>query len=294
MNNKIKIIINTLLILIPLLSCNIIANQDFNNIYQNALHVAKKQGESVKISDQAILTIPKNHIFIPRKEAVEISEAYGNFNNEQLQGIIMPSNVYTQNWMIYIAYDKSGYISDEDQEALDPENLLTVIKDATNESNQLRREKGMGELTVERWIENPVYNRQSHQLVWSLLAKEHDLNSGKDYPLVNYKASMLGREGMFSFVLVTDESLIEENKQNMKEVLSNMDYKPGKRYEDFLPGSDKMAEFGLATLVTGIAAKKMGLFALLGVFLVKAGKLLLLIPVLLANRIKKLFGRNKE
>ncbi len=293
MNNRIKIIINSLLIIIPLLSCNIIANQDINEIYKNAFEASKKQGESVNISDQAVLTVPKNHIFIPRNEAVAISELYGNFATEGLEGIIMPAEDYNQNWMIYLSYDKSGYISDEDQAALNPEDLLTVIRDATNESNKLRVEKGIGEIIVDKWIESPVYSNQSHQLVWSLLAKEHEMSTGKDYPLVNYKASMLGREGMFSFVLVTDEALIEESKQNMKDVLANMTYKQGKRYEDFLPGSDKMAGFGLATLVTGIAAKKMGLFALLGVLLVKAAKFLLVLPVLLANRIKKFFSKNK-
>lgn len=281
------------LIVAVLLSCTVFANQGLDRLFQDAMLASKKSGESVKISDQAMLNVPNGHLFIPREKAVIISEAMGNFHNELLQGIVMPSSSLNQGWMVYISYENSGYVTDEDQESLDSDYLFQTIKDSTQNDNKIRKEKGLGDLTIEKWLEKPTYDKKHHQLVWSLLAKENDIESGRQFPIVNYKASMLGREGMFSFILVTDESQIENNKRHIKKVLENITYNEGKRYEDFLPGTDKVAGYGLAALVTGVAAKKMGLFAILGVFLAKAGKFLLLIPVLLANKIKKMFSKEK-
>lgn len=55
-----------------------------------------------------------------------------------------------------------------------------------------------------------------------------------------------------------------------------------------------MAEYGLAALVGGLAAKKLGLFAMLGVLLAKFGKLLVLALIPIWVAIKKLFSRKKD
>lgn len=294
MRSCIRIIIKNLFLMVAvLLSSAVFASQSLDSIYQDAIKAASRPGDSVKISDQAVLKVPYGNIFIPREQAVKISEAMGNFHNELLQGLVLPDSSLVQNWMVYISYENSGYVTDEDQESLNPDELLTIIKDSTDKDNKLRKEKGIGKLNIKKWLEEPTYDKGNHQLIWSLLAEESDIETDQKTPIVNYKANMLGRDGIFSFVLVTDERLINENKSKIKEVLKNIAYNEGRRYEDFLPGSDKVAGYGLAALVTGVAAKKMGLFAILGVFLVKAGKFLLLIPVLLANKIKKFFSKEK-
>jgi len=48
-----------------------------------------------------------------------------------------------------------------------------------------------------------------------------------------------------------------------------------KRYEDFNASTDKVAAFGLLALIGGVAAKKLGLLALAGVFLVKFAKVII-------------------
>jgi uncharacterized membrane-anchored protein len=54
-----------------------------------------------------------------------------------------------------------------------------------------------------------------------------------------------------------------------------------------------VAEYGLAALVGGVAAKKLGLLAALGVFLLKFWKLLLIGLVAIGALISKLAGRKK-
>ena len=57
-------------------------------------------------------------------------------------------------------------------------------------------------------------------------------------------------------------------------VSTALSYDAGKRYEDFNASTDHIAEYGLAALVGGVVAKKLGLFALIGVFLVKFAKVI--------------------
>lgn len=66
------------------------------------------------------------------------------------------------------------------------------------------------------------------------------------------------------------------------------------RYEDFKEGTDRVAEYGLAALITGIAAKKMGLLALVSAFFIKMWKLIFVVPVLLCGMPKKLFGHKDK
>ncbi|MBK7846575.1 MAG: DUF2167 domain-containing protein [Zoogloea sp.] len=63
------------------------------------------------------------------------------------------------------------------------------------------------------------------------------------------------------------------------------------RYADFNERTDKVAEYGLAALVGGIAAKKLGLLATLGVFLAKFWKIGALALVGLGAGARRLLGR---
>jgi len=59
-------------------------------------------------------------------------------------------------------------------------------------------------------------------------------------------------------------------------MLAALEFDEGKRYTDFNISTDKVAEYGLAALVAGVAAKKLGLFAIIGAFFLKFTKVLLL------------------
>ena len=53
------------------------------------------------------------------------------------------------------------------------------------------------------------------------------------------------------------------------QLLEGLSYNEGKRYADFNASTDRVAEYGLAALVGVAVAKKLGLIALIGVFLAK-------------------------
>jgi len=152
---------------------------------------------------------------------------------------------------------------------------------------------GIGELEVTGWIQPPKYDPGSHQLVWSIGARERgapaDAIEG-----VNYKTLVLGREGYVSMNLVTDQAHVEQLRTSVNALLDALTFKEGKRYTDFNASTDHVAEIGLAALIAGVAAKKLGLFALIAAFLVKFAKVIIVatVGVLVALR-KKLGLRSK-
>ena len=91
--------------------------------------------------------------------------------------------------------------------------------------------------------------------------------------------------------MIGAEDVIMREKGRAQELLAALTYVPGKAYGDFQAGTDKVAEYGLAALVAGVAAKKLGMFALLAAFFAKSAKLILVALLGAAAVIGRLFKR---
>ncbi len=188
-------------------------------------------------------------------------------------------------------YEPSGYIKDDDAKEWDADELLQNLKDGTEAANEHRREIGVTEIEVTRWVEKPSYDAQTHRLVWSAEARE---KSGQDNdPVVNYNTYVLGRQGYVSLNLITSSSTVEADKPAAHELLSAVNFNEGKRYADFDSSTDQVAAYGLAALVGGMAAKKLGLLAAAGVFIAKFAKLILVGAAALGGAVFKFFKGRK-
>ena len=150
---------------------------------------------------------------------------------------------------------------------------------------------GIPPIQVTRWIEAPKYESSTHQLVWSAEAR---LKNGSDPdPTINYNTYVLGREGYISMDLVTNSSTVATDKRGATELLAGVEFNSGKRYGDFNSSTDKVAAYGLAALIGGIAAKKLGLLALIGVFVAKFAKVIAIGAAAFGAGIVKWFRRDK-
>jgi uncharacterized membrane-anchored protein len=110
---------------------------------------------------------------------------------------------------------------------------------------------------------------------------------------INYNTYALGRDGYYSMDLVTNSNFVDMDKSRARSILANFFYNPGKRYEDFNADTDHVAEYGIAALIAGVAAKKLGLLALAGVFFAKFAKLILIGLAVFGGAIFKFFrGRS--
>jgi uncharacterized membrane-anchored protein len=245
----------------------------------------------IKLADQAVLKLPKGFVYIPPAEGQKLLTAMGNRGGEGLLGLIFPDS--DSPWFVAMRYLKSGYIKDDDAKEWKTDELLKNLKEGTEESNQERRTRGFPEIEVTGWVEAPQYDATTHRLVWSLASKVKNAPASAENG-VNYNTYALGREGYISMNLVTGMSTIEKEKPVAHQLLAALDYNDGKRYTQFESGTDHVAEFGLAALIGGIAAKKLGLFALIAAFLVKFAKVILVAGIGGIGVIGKLMGRKKD
>jgi uncharacterized membrane-anchored protein len=143
------------------------------------------------------------------------------------------------------------------------------------------------------WVEKPAYDPVTHRLVWSLLSKRKgELDSVATG--VNYNTYALGREGYFSLNLLTSSDHAETDKRAAHELLGALSYDVGKGYEHFNANTDRVAAYGLAALIGGVVAKKIGLVAIFGAFVLKFAKLIGLAAVGLWAGLRSLFRRKPK
>lgn len=240
-----------------------------------------------ELGDQvAQVDVPTGYNFLDAETTRTLMEAMGNPSDGSEVGLIAPDDE-NKNWFIVFEHQPVGYVEDSDQDEIDAAGLLKNISDATEASNEYRRENGGGELHVVGWQVSPHYDSASHNLQWALEAADEN-----DSRITNYNVRLLGREGFMSVTLVTDAGQLEADRPEVEAVLAGFEYLDGNRYGDFKKG-DKLAGYGLTALVAGgagVAAAKLGLFAVLGKFFGKAWKALVLGIAALGGVVKRMLG----
>lgn len=247
---------------------------------------------TVQLLDQATLALPANEIFIPTAEGTRILRALGNtISGTAYQGIVLGTKP-SDGWIVVVRYIKDGYIKDDDAKNWNADELLQNLKDGNEEANKDRAARGFPQVEIIGWIEKPAYDAVTHRLVWSLSSKHKGEPAGATTG-VNYNTYALGRDGYFSLNLLTNSSSIGADKAVAHNLLAALDYNSGRRYEDFNASTDHIATYGIIALVGGIAAKKLGLIALIGAFVLKFAKVIFLGVAAFFGGVYKLLSRKK-
>ncbi|MEO6278551.1 DUF2167 domain-containing protein [Roseateles sp.] len=259
--------------------------------WTEAKAAAKTGPADVAIAGQATLHLPAGRVFIPQPQAGKLLRAMGNpGTHEELAGVIFPSG--DGDWFATLRYIASGYVKDGDAKEWKADDLLASYKEGTEASNDERRKMGGAPLEITGWAEVPAYEATTHRLVWAMSSKEKgapaDAGQG-----VNYNTYALGREGYLSLNFVTALKDLPTQKPDAKGLLGALEFDKGKRYEDFDSSTDHIAEYGLAALVVGVGAKKLGLLAIAFAFLAKFAKIIFIAVIGGGAVIKKFFKRGK-
>lgn len=247
--------------------------------------------DTVKLGNQATIKLPADYTYVPPKEAGQFMKLIGNSVDSSFHGLIFHDNI---SGFVSVEYIDSGYIKDDDAKEWDADELLDNLQEGTKEGNKSRAEQGIAPIEILGWIEKPHYLQPTHRLVWSAAIRDIGSNVPEAEQGVNYNTYQLGREGYLSLNLVTDRGTVESEKPLANQLLSAVSFNEGKGYGDFNASTDKVAEYGLAALIGGIAAKKLGLLALIGVTLLKFWKLGLFGIAAIGMAAKKLFPRKKS
>lgn len=210
------------------------------------------------IAGMASILVPKGSAFLGSVGTRRFLELQGNLAADN-NFTFAPSDL---GWFSVFAFDSSGYVKDD--EAIDPDELLDILKKSNVTGNEERKRRGLGTLALEGWYVTPHYDIQTKRLEWGTR-----LRNESGAVTVNYTIRLLGRAGVMSAILVSDPTSLDKDVKSFKTALAGFDFNAGQKYSEYRSG-DKVAEYGLAALIVGgaaAAAAKSGAFKFLGKFI---------------------------
>jgi uncharacterized membrane-anchored protein len=250
--------------------------------------------QKIKLGDNiASVDLSADLVFFDKNDTKKLFEEAKEPYDDSDQGVIMQKG---SQWFALYRYAETGYIKDDDADKLDADDLLTIMKKNTEETNKKRKELGSTPIQLVGWAKPPSYNRVKHILTWSVIVR--DDNSQKQ--VLNYSSVVLGRYGILICTVVDDYNNASLLQPKMDELINATSFTQGRKYEQWVQG-DKISDIAMTGLITGGAAAaaygaaKMGLLAKLGKFLLvillflKKAILLIFIPI--GVFLKKLWNR---
>jgi uncharacterized membrane-anchored protein len=252
-----------------------------------------QQGTIRLHGDLATLDVPEQFRFLNGADSNTVLVGlWGNPPQEEPLGMLIPANtspVSPDCWAVIISYEENGYVKDKDAEKINYDQLLKQMKETVQSSNKEREKQGYASVELVGWASPPRYDRDTHKLYW---AKEIRFGDSRENTL-NYNIRMLGRRGVLVVNSVAAMSQLPDIERNTPSILAAVNFNPGNRYADFNPSSDKVAAYGIAALVAGGVAAKLGFFKGLWILVLGAKKFIIIGIAAIAAWFRKTFGKKK-
>jgi uncharacterized membrane-anchored protein len=278
------------------------AQDDTNQLTRmaRAIQLAKnlkyQQGDIDLSGGLARLSVPTNFNYLgPDDAETVLVKLWGNPpSNMKPLGLLIPAGMTpldTNCWVVTIHYSEDGYVKDGDASKINYDDLLKQMQKGIAENNKAREEHGYPDITLIGWAAPPHYDADAHKLYWAKELKFGD----EPADTLNYSIRMLGRKGVLELNAVATIGQLPEIDRQVPQILGMVDFKEGSRYADFDPKVDKVATYGLATLVAGgalAAAAKLGLLKGLWIGIIALKKFVVIGIVAMVAFFKKLFKRN--
>jgi uncharacterized membrane-anchored protein len=246
----------------------------------------KTEGKHPLPLSNSTISIPNGYALVTGRDAESVYTIEGEPASEYLEAYVCEScNV--DNSVVFQSI-KTGYISIDDWNEINSKELLEGIIQNTEEDNRERRKQGTAELHVVGWIQEPTLDLKSNTVYWAIEA-----DSGEAETLVNSVAIRLGREGYEQITWITPRSAYVPFGGLLDTMLRAHSFDPGYHYTDYRMG-DKLAGYGIATLVAGTVGGNLVKAGGIAMLLKKIGGLLIAGIAAAFYKLKNLFKRKKE
>jgi uncharacterized membrane-anchored protein len=164
-------------------------------------------------------------------------------------------------WFVVFTYRGSGYVKDDERDAINADKLLAQLRKGNKAGNEERRRHGWETLELDGWERAPYYDERTNNFTWGLR-----LIDASGDTTINHSVRLLGRGGVMEVDLVAGPALAQAAIPDFEAMLAGFTYVPGQQYAEWRAG-DKIAAYGLTALVAGGAgalAAKSGILAKLG------------------------------
>ncbi len=220
--------------------------------------IEAKEGPFVgDLGTMAEIDVPEGFAFAGAKGTQRFLEMNENTTSGNEVGLLFPWREGAGTWFVCFTFRDTGYIKDDEKNALDADKLLANLREGTQAGNEERKKRGWDPLEIVGWTKPPFYDPTTHDLTWATR-----LRSPKN-ETVNWSTRLLGRRGTMNVDLVVDPAALDASLPGFQAALKGFRFKAGNRYAEYRAG-DRVAEYGLGALVLGGAgavAAKTGLLA---------------------------------
>lgn len=247
-----------------------------NSLAEQVRGLDWKEGPTTAtLGNMAEFEVPEGFRFVGKPGAGRFMELLQNPSDGDELGVLL--NV-EDGWFVVFDFSDMGYVKDDDRK-LDAKAILSSIREGTEASNKIRKQRGWPTMQIVGWHTEPHYDEETNNLTWSIIGRSDDGDS------INHSTRLLGRRGVMRLNLVAGPDEIDAALPAFDEMVANFTFTSGNKYSEFTRG-DKVAEYGLAGLIvggTGVALVKSGL-------LQKFAKVIVAGVVALLAAIKKLFN----
>jgi len=130
-----------LLVLLPQLNA-----QDASGIGK----IAWQHGPTLsRLGTQANINVPNGFVLADDEGAKRFMELTQNIPSGSELGVLAPDDF---KWFVVFEFDATGYVKDDEKSSLDADAMLKTIQTATEKSNEERKRRGWGTLTVLDWM----------------------------------------------------------------------------------------------------------------------------------------------
>jgi len=272
--------INLLFALLISFTTSIMANDDTTLSDQEAQYIAQskkvweslhpKQGKIKLPNGVTTLNVPEDFIYLDADDAETVLVKIWNNppNGARTLGMLFPKDAkpYSDDtWGVTIEYEEDGYVSDENANEIDYDDMLVDMQEDTESMNEMRVEQGYEPIHLVGWASAPYYDQATHKLHWAQELKFGD----QEMNTLNYNIRVLGRKGVLVLNFIAGMNQLGLINEKIDTVLNMSEFDTGSKYTDFDPDMDKVAAYGIGALIAGKVAAKLGLLATLLIFLKK-------------------------
>lgn len=231
----------------------------------------RQKGEINLPNKVATLKVPDSFYYLNPQDSEKILvEAWGNppGAGKNTLGMLFPDKATPfddGSWGVTIEYEEDGYVSDDNADEINYEDMLIQMKEDTDEASKSRVKQGYPPIELVGWAAKPFYDAKSHKLYW---AKEIKFGDSPTNTL-NYNIRVLGRKGVLILNFIAGMEQKQVIDSNINTVLALAEFNQGSRYEDFNPSIDEVAAYGIGALIAGKLIAKTGFLVVALLFLKK-------------------------
>lgn len=193
------------------------------------------------------LNVPASYRFYSAAEArAYVQRANQQLPSGEIYGLLARNGQDIRapgTWATVVSYEPIGYVQSETASGLADANFETQVREARQ--TQSRRFEGFATA--------PSFNAESPYVVWAERVAAPGGAGGKD---LRYEQKMLGREGVAGMTSIGSADQQPAIAAAAAELRAMLTFPEGKRHADFQAASDRVSDYSVPGLVTGVATPR--------------------------------------